>query len=144
MDVRDGAILAAASAPAFDPNLFVAGDDEQLASLLSQRSKPMFDRTIHMAIPPGSAFKTLTAIALLESGSVQPRTPFSCRGYLHQPDRQRCEIYCSAGHRARRSDAGRCAGRQLQRLFLSFCRPDGAAAIGGSGRTIRFRAAYGR
>jgi penicillin-binding protein 2 len=93
MDVRSGAILAVASAPAFDPNLFAGDDEERLTALLSDPLKPLFDRLSHMAIPPGSAFKTLTAVALLESGAVQPETPFSCRGYLHHPDRQRCEIY---------------------------------------------------
>jgi penicillin-binding protein 2 len=93
MDVRSGAILAVASAPAFDPNLFAGDDEERLTALLSDPSKPLFDRVSQMAIPPGSAFKTLTAVALLESGAVRPQTPFSCQGYLHHPDRQRCEIY---------------------------------------------------
>ncbi len=97
MDVRSGAILAAASAPAFDPNLFARGSSEQLAALLSDRSTPLFDRVSHMAIPPGSTFKTLTAVALVESGTISPRTSFLCQGYLHQPDRQRCEIYVRQG-----------------------------------------------
>ena len=97
MDVRSGAILAAASAPAFDPNLFSRGDSDELAALMSDRAKPLFDRASRMAIPPGSAFKTLTAVALLESASVKPQTPFSCQGYLNQPDRQRCELYVRQG-----------------------------------------------
>ena len=64
---------------------------------MSDRATPLFDRTSRMAIPPGSTFKTLTAVALLESGTIGPQTPFSCQGYLHQPDRQRCEIYVRQG-----------------------------------------------
>ena len=74
-----------------------SGDANELAALMSDRAKPLFDRTSRMAIPPGSAFKTLTALALLESATVQPQTPFSCRGYLHDPDRQRCELFVRQG-----------------------------------------------
>jgi len=97
MDVRSGAILAAASAPAFDPNLFAHGSSDELDALMSDRSTPLFDRVSRMAIPPGSTFKTLTAVALLESATVSPQTSFSCQGYLHQPDRQRCDIYVRQG-----------------------------------------------
>jgi penicillin-binding protein 2 len=97
MDVYSGAILAAASAPAFDPNLFARGSSEQLDALMSDRSNPLFDRTSRMAIPPGSTFKALTAVALLESGTISPQTSLFCQGYLHQPDRQRCEIYVHQG-----------------------------------------------
>lgn len=97
MDVRNGAVLAAASAPRFDPNVFGRGDDGAIASLLSDPAKRLFDRTSQMAIPPGSAFKTLTAIALLESGAVGPESAIECRGYLHRPDRQRCELFVRQG-----------------------------------------------
>jgi penicillin-binding protein 2 len=97
MEVRSGAILAAASAPAFDPNLFARGNSDELDGLMSGRSTQLFDRASRMAIPPGSTFKTLTAVALLESGTVNPQTRFACHGYLHQPDRQRCDIYVQQG-----------------------------------------------
>jgi penicillin-binding protein 2 len=97
IDVRSGAVRAAASAPRFDPNLFVLGEGSELAALLSRPDHPLFDRTSKMAIPPGSVFKTLAAVALLESGVVDPEEPFFCQGYLHQPDRQRCAIYRRQG-----------------------------------------------
>ena len=94
IDVRNGAILAAASAPGFDPNLFAAGDDAgQIEGLFSDPAHPMFDRTCKMAIPPGSVFKVVSAAALLESSAVSPGETFFCQGYLHSPDRQRCTIY---------------------------------------------------
>jgi penicillin-binding protein 2 len=97
MDISTGTILAAASAPNFDPNLFVREDSDQAAALLADRSTPLFDRVARMAIPPGSTFKTLTAVALLESGAVSPQERFTCQGYLHHPDRQRCEIFVRQG-----------------------------------------------
>ena len=93
LDVRTGAILAAASAPRFDPNDFAAGDAAAAQRLLNQPDRPLFDRAIRMAIPPGSVFKPLTAIALLEHQAVSPEEIFFCQGYLHQPTRQRCMIY---------------------------------------------------
>jgi penicillin-binding protein 2 len=97
MDLRDGALLAAASMPTFDPNAFVRGRTEEITALLADKSHPLFNRVCSMAIPPGSTFKTLTSVALLESSAIGPEEPFHCQGYLHQPDRQRCEIYVRQG-----------------------------------------------
>lgn len=97
MDVRDGAIRAAASAPSFDPNLLVGDRSDDRARLLADTSRPLFDRVGRMAIPPGSTFKVVTAAALLESATVTAEEPFHCQGYLHQPDRQRCQIYVRQG-----------------------------------------------
>jgi penicillin-binding protein 2 len=97
MDVRDGAVRAAASMPAFDPNLFARAKTDEIAKLLADRTHPLFDRVCSMAIPPGSTFKVVTAAALLESSTIKPEEMFSCQGYLHQPDRQRCEIYVRQG-----------------------------------------------
>jgi penicillin-binding protein 2 len=97
MDVHDGAIRAAASTPTFDPNLFAGGETEGRTGLLADKSHPLFDRVSRMAIPPGSTFKVLTAAALLQSAAVTPQESFLCRGYLHRPDQQRCEIYVRQG-----------------------------------------------
>ena len=101
IDVRSGAVRAAASAPRFDPSLFVRGERAAPrgypAALLSRPDHPLFDRTSKMAIPPGSVFKTLAAVALLEAGAVDPDEAFFCQGYLHQPDRERCAIYRRQG-----------------------------------------------
>ena len=102
IDVRSGAVRAAASAPRFDPNLFVHGQPAELAAVLSRPDHPLFDRTARMAIPPASVFKTLVAVALLEGSASDPpvsdpTAPFFCQGYLHQPDRQRCAIYRRQG-----------------------------------------------
>ena len=97
MDVRDGAIRAAASSPPFDPNVFTGGQAASLAALLADQTHPLFDRVSNMAIPPGSTFKVLTAAALLQSGVVGPHESFLCRGFLHRPDQQRCDLYVRQG-----------------------------------------------
>jgi penicillin-binding protein 2 len=97
MDVGNGEILAAASAPRFDPNVFVGDDSAKRQNLLSDPAHPLFHRAIQMALPPGSVFKTVTAVALLESAGLDPAAVFHCQGYLKQPDRQRCAIYVHHG-----------------------------------------------
>ncbi len=97
MDVNTGALLAVASEPAFDPNLFASGTSDERVALLNDESHPLFNRVVQMAIPPGSTFKVVSAVALLESATVGPQEPFDCQGYLHRPDRQRCEIFVRRG-----------------------------------------------
>jgi penicillin-binding protein 2 len=92
MDIHDGAILAAASTPRFDPNTFIQRNNQEIQRWLSDADRPLFDRTVQMALPPGSVFKIISAAALLDSG-VNPLAPVDCEGYLHQPDALRCAIY---------------------------------------------------
>jgi penicillin-binding protein 2 len=97
MDVHSGELLAAASAPRFDPNLFTRGDDGSLQALLSAPGHPLFDRVSRMALPPGSVFKIVAAAALLETHAITRETPLACQGYLHEPDRLRCAVYRNSG-----------------------------------------------
>ncbi len=97
MDVDSGEILVAASAPRFDPNDFAIEQSASRQRWLSHPDKAMFDRTLQMAIPPGSVFKPLTAIALLESPSFDSEAPLVCRGYLHDPSRERCMLFRKFG-----------------------------------------------
>ncbi len=96
MDVQSGEIMAAGSAPRFDPNRFVAGDPGVEAVLRDPR-RPLFDRVAKMAIPPGSAFKPFTALALLASDGFDPQARFGCQGYLDDPGRMRCQIFRQQG-----------------------------------------------
>jgi len=93
LDVHSGAVLVAANAPRFDLNIPASGDAVGWNRLLNDPRKPLFSRATQMAIPPGSVFKPLSAIALLESKSIDPDEPFGCQGFLHQPHRYRCYVY---------------------------------------------------
>ncbi len=92
MDVHSGEILTAASQPRFDPNWFATGD-ARVEAVLNDPERPLFDRATRMAIPPGSVFKSLTAMALIEHRVARPETVFTCQGYLDDPDRMRCQIF---------------------------------------------------
>jgi len=93
MDVHSGALLAVASAPRFDPNVLVRRDNDQIRRLLTAKDRPLLDRAIQMTIPPGSVFKTVSALALLESKTVRIDETLHCQGYLHTPDRLRCYAF---------------------------------------------------
>ncbi|QDT99687.1 peptidoglycan D,D-transpeptidase FtsI family protein [Gimesia aquarii] len=93
LDVRTGAIITMASAPRYDLNLLLNPSPDEWQAVLNDPKRPLFPRATQMMLPPGSTFKTLTSIALLESGKVDPDEFFSCRGYLDRPDRHRDYIY---------------------------------------------------
>lgn len=76
-----GEILALVSNPSFDPNLFVSQKDrEAFKRLTLDKRKPFINRAIQAQYPPGSIFKLLVAIALLDSGKVSPQREFVCGG----------------------------------------------------------------
>ncbi|MCA9115701.1 MAG: hypothetical protein KDA79_11500 [Planctomycetaceae bacterium] len=93
MDVQTGAILAAASAPRIDLSQLQNPTPEYWQSLLNDPRRPFFHRAVAMSLPPGSVFKPVTSVALMESGQWDPDEPFECRGFLDRPDRHRCYIY---------------------------------------------------
>ncbi|MBN2292699.1 MAG: hypothetical protein JXM70_09755 [Pirellulales bacterium] len=97
LDVQTGALLTAASAPGFDPNLFSGEKTHLVETILNDPARPLFDRVSKMAIAPGSVFKIVTAAALLQEGIVTDDEPFECQGYLKSPERLRCALYRRRG-----------------------------------------------
>jgi len=66
-----GAILALASWPSFDPNLFTKNPDlNKINQLLGDKNLPFLNRAIGGAYHPGSTFKMIVAIAGLEEGKI--------------------------------------------------------------------------
>jgi penicillin-binding protein 2 len=86
VDPRDGEILALASSPGFDLNLFRGGiQPKDYRMLQADPGKPFLDRAIGKGgggYPPGSVFKIVTTIAAVEEGVINPRTTFSCSGAI--------------------------------------------------------------
>ncbi|MFN8167970.1 MAG: penicillin-binding transpeptidase domain-containing protein [Candidatus Nanopelagicales bacterium] len=78
IDPRTGAILAMASSPSFDPNKLSSHDPAAIRKAYDAYNddpkKPMLNRPLVMALPPGSTFKLVTAAAALESGEYTPTT----------------------------------------------------------------------
>ncbi len=76
-----GEILALVSKPGFDPNLFVDGIDPQNWDLLNTSvDKPLLNRALRGAYPPGSTIKPFLALGALESGKRTPQQTISDPG----------------------------------------------------------------
>ena len=79
IDPNNGDILALASWPAYDPNLFVPSiSAEQLKLLQDDKDIPLLPRAYRSSYPPGSTFKIDVGIAALESRSIQPDDRYEC------------------------------------------------------------------
>jgi len=79
MDPRSGDILAMASHPSYDPNLFTPTIDEKTFSKLRDDPNiPLIPRAYRAAYPPGSVFKIITGLAALESHTVYPNDTIEC------------------------------------------------------------------
>src|SRR4030067_692411 len=81
IDPNTGEILAMASSPSFDPNLFAKGINyTDWENIINDSQKPLLNRAIQSQYPPGSTFKIVTAIAALEEGAVTEETTAHCSG----------------------------------------------------------------
>ncbi|MEQ1709343.1 MAG: penicillin-binding protein 2 [Terricaulis sp.] len=113
MDIFTGDLLVMASTPSFDPNLFVNGiGRDAFRTLNEDEKKPLFNKAVSGAYPPGSTFKTLVGIAA-KQGGVEDDWHVNCPGYfpyggrnfhcwkrgghgrinLHRAIRESCDVY---------------------------------------------------
>ena len=77
-----GGILALVSMPNYDPNLFVDGIDTQSWKYLNEsEDKPMVNRALNGAYPPGSTFKPFMALAALAYGKRTPQQAIADPGF---------------------------------------------------------------
>ena len=84
MDPRNGAILAMASYPTYQPSIYVGhADAQKLAPLIDLKAAaaanyPGINRAIDATYPPGSVFKPVTALAAMQAGIVHPFDQILC------------------------------------------------------------------
>ncbi|RMD61379.1 MAG: penicillin-binding protein 2 [Alphaproteobacteria bacterium] len=82
MDVTNGDILALASSPAFDPNIFNVGMSSQIwHDLINDPLSPLTNKALSGHYAPGSTFKMMVALAALEAG-IGPDHRVFCPGYM--------------------------------------------------------------
>ena len=98
MDVETGDLLAMASAPSFDPNLFVRGiSSTNYSALRDNEYKPLFNKTVQGVYPPGSTFKMMTGLAALRNGVIGPGERVWCPGHM-TVGRRRFHCWKRGGH----------------------------------------------
>ena len=114
MDPSNGEILAMASSPSFDPNIFIKGIDKtEWKNLTSGKDSPLQNRALSGQYSPGSVFKIVMALAGLEEGIITPEESIFCSGSytfgerdygcwksgghgwvnLHKALRESCDVY---------------------------------------------------
>ena len=90
LDPTTGAVLALASNPGFDPNLFVHGIDvETYRSLQRSPDRPLFNRAVNGQYPPGSTIKPFVGLAGLERDISHTRGESWCPGWFRLPGGKR-------------------------------------------------------
>lgn len=83
LDPRDGAVLALASSPTYDPARVGASNPEALR-----------DRAIAWTYEPGSTMKAITVAAAIDKGVVTPKTSYEDVGYAIIGGRKLCNAGC--------------------------------------------------
>ena len=83
IDVETGDLLAMASAPSFDPNLFVRGiSSKDYGELRDNIYKPLFNKAVQGLYPPGSTFKMMTGLAAMRAGVIGGGETVYCPGFM--------------------------------------------------------------
>jgi len=89
LDARNGQVLAMASSPTFNPDIYVGGLSTKNANKYYVHAKsenfPLLSRPTQEAVAIGSTFKVIDAVAGLEEGVITPSTSFFCNGSFKPP-----------------------------------------------------------
>jgi penicillin-binding protein 2 len=98
LDARNGEVLAMASQPSFDPNIFNSGvSGAQWRQWTANRATPLINKATNGLYAPGSTFKMVVALAALEARVTTPGERISCPGHLDFGD-TRFHCWNRSGH----------------------------------------------
>ena len=134
MDVQNGDIMGAVSAPSFNPNLFVRGiSNADYRALMDNDHRPLANKVAQGAYPPGSTFKIVAALAALADGQIDTDTTVSCPGYLDFGGRK---FHCwkSGGHG--KVDLARALAESCDVFFYDVAQKVGIEKISEMGKTM--------
>jgi penicillin-binding protein 2 len=130
IDVTNGDVIALASSPGFDPNSFVFGiASAEWNALLNDEYRPLSNKSVAGAYPPGSTFKMVVALAALEAGLVGPGDGVSCPGFTTLGNR-RFHCWKRGGHG--RVELRRSLSQSCDCYYYEMARrvgPDGISAM---------------
>jgi penicillin-binding protein 2 len=96
LNARTCEILALASCPDYDPNLFINPTKNWQWKELGMSTHPFLNRALAI-YPPGSVFKVVTLCAALGDGKTRPDEVFNCPGY-YMVNNRRAACWLGSGH----------------------------------------------
>jgi penicillin-binding protein 2 len=134
MEVDTGRVLAMASSPDFDSNIFETtnpNSSEQLGELNQRFDDPFLNRAAQGQYPLGSVFKIITMSAGMESGLYIPETTFDCQyDYTKLPDKvrhdwtwQHCQDRLASGRECNTPDSTPSGVLTLAQGLMRSCNP---------------------
>ena len=98
LDVVTGDVIAMVSTPSFDPSTFARGITQtEWRELLESPERPLNNKAVAGAYPPGSTYKMVTALAALEARVIDQWTRLPCLGFLELGD-IRFHCWLKGGH----------------------------------------------
>lgn len=81
IEPKTGEILAMVSSPTYDPTILVGRQrGNNYRKLINNKYRPLYDRALKAAYPPGSTFKPGQGLILLQEGIINLSTPYPCHG----------------------------------------------------------------
>lgn len=83
MDPNNGEVLALASNPDFDPNVFATRLTPKAWREINSPSRPLLNRAISSVYPPGSIYKIVTHAAAMEEGFANANSRFNSTGVFY-------------------------------------------------------------
>lgn len=95
IDPETGGILAMISSPGYSPAELALHRNTLYPALVQRKDKPFMNRAIGSYNAPGSVFKLVQALIGLQSGVIDPRDRFTCKGGYTQcgnPPRPKCHV----------------------------------------------------
>ena len=91
LNVKTGAVIAAASYPVINPNDFADGlKSENYDYYMTNEDRPLINRAISGLYAPGSTFKIVTALAELYAGVADPLEEINCTSAAWVDPRAKC------------------------------------------------------
>ncbi len=128
-----GRILAMASSPTYDPNLFDPQNPNNslIADLFNDQSRPLVNRAAQGQYPLGSVFKVITMAAGMESGLYLPESTYECQydfteisgQVLHDWTWDHCQERLRTGRECNSSDSTPSGLLTLQEGLMRSCNP---------------------
>lgn len=83
LDAKTGEVLALASGPSFDANMFATAiAPSDWVDLIQDRDRPLKNRALSDSFPPGSTIKLFLSVAALAEKKISPEKEVFCPGYF--------------------------------------------------------------